>query len=400
MSYSANIARLQPSATIAVSTLARKLKAEGRDIIDLSAGEPDFRTPSWIADAAVEGIRAGHTGYTPAAGIPELRRAIADRLSEGAAEGWKVLPQGVVVTCGAKQALFNACFALFGPGDEVLVATPFWTSYPEIVTLARAEPVFVSGNEARDFRLTAEDLERARTARTRGLVLCSPSNPTGAVYSHEELREVAAWAREHGIWLIADEIYRKIHYGDGEGEAGPAPGLLDLPAAEVGPYVLVDGVSKAFAMTGWRIGYAVTKPELAREIAAIQSHTTSNAATPSQLAALRALSERERSETEVREMVRSFELRRNRVAELFSARLPTLPFILPRGAFYIFVRVDGEFHGDVVDSASWCGRVLEQTGVAMVPGAAFGDDRFARLSFAASMESLEEAIRRLAEERS
>ena len=191
MSFSENIARLRPSATIAVSTLARKLRSEGRDIVDLSAGEPDFPTPDWISGAAVEAIHAGQTRYTPAPGTPELRGAVAREALRHAAPGWEVSAEQVVVTSGAKQALFNACFSLFGPGDEVLIGTPYWTSYPEIVTLARAEPVFVTGDESRSFRLTPDDLEAARTPRTRGLILCSPSNPSGVVYDPAELEAVA-----------------------------------------------------------------------------------------------------------------------------------------------------------------------------------------------------------------
>lgn len=404
---SPNVQRLRPSATIAVSTLAKRLRAEGRDIIDLSAGEPDFPTPEWICDAAVAGIREGRTGYTPAPGLPELRAAVARELEGRAAPGWELGAEGVVVTSGAKQALFNACFTLFGPGDEVLVASPYWTSYPQIVALARAEPVFVSGAEERGFRLTAADLDAAATERTRGLIICSPSNPTGAMYSRDELGEVVRWARERGIWLISDEIYRWIVFGD-EGDGGPggsggsrswAPGLMDLPPAEVGPHVVIDGVSKCFAMTGWRIGYAVTDPELASKLAAMQSHTTSNAATPSQLAALEALTDGRRARAAIGEMVSAFRRRRDLVAARLRERLPHLSFVEPEGAFYLFMRVDGEFDDEVGDSQTWCSRVLEETGVAMVPGVAFGDDRYVRLSYATSDELLEEAIRRLAEER-
>jgi aspartate/methionine/tyrosine aminotransferase len=394
MSFSANISQLRPSATIAVSTLAKKLRAEGRDILDLSAGEPDFPTPAWISEAAIEGIRGGQTRYTAVPGLPELRRAVADWVGALAHPGWTLEAESVVVTAGAKQALFNACFALFGPGDEVLIASPYWTSYPEIVGLARATPVFVAGSEEDDFRLTARDLERVRTPRTRGLILCTPSNPTGAVYSLDELRAVAAWAREHDVVLISDEIYRNIYFGDAEGEA--APGLLSLEPEAVGPWVLVDGVSKAFAMTGWRIGYSLSTPDVARKLTALQSHTTSNAATPSQVAALEALSRVDRSSEEIRTMVRAFRRRRDLVTRLFREYLPHLPVLEPQGAFYLFVRVDGEFTDAIPDSGAWCARVLEETGVAMVPGAAFGDDRYARLSYATSDAVLEEAVRRLA----
>ncbi len=395
MTFSANISRLQPSATIAVSTLAKKLRAEGRDILDLSAGEPDFPTPAWICEAAVEGIHEGRTRYTPAPGIPELREAVARWLLRGAHPDQAMEGSQVVVTSGAKQALFNACFTLFGPGDEVLVATPYWTSYPEMVTLSRAEPVFVAGDEARGFRLTPEELERVRTPRTRGLILCSPSNPTGAVYTGAELEAVARWARDHDVVLISDEIYRQIHFGEAGG--GPAPGLLSLPPEALGPWVVVDGVSKAWAMTGWRIGYAASSLEVAKRMSAFQSHTTSNAATPSQMAALAALTRVEASEAEITRMVEAFRRRRDLVVRLFGERLPHLSVVEPEGAFYLFVRIDAEFGAAVAGSEAWCSRVLEETGVAMVPGSAFGDDRFARLSYATSDEVLVEAVDRLAE---
>jgi aspartate aminotransferase len=391
LSFSANVARLQPSATMAVSTLAKRLKAEGRDVLDLSAGEPDFPTPEWVADAAVAGIRAGRTRYTPPAGTPELRRAIARTLSERA--GRELDPAGVVVSCGAKHALFNACFTLFGPGDEVLIASPYWTSYPEIVKLARAEPVFVSGPEAREFRVSPDDLEAAASERTRGFVFSSPSNPTGAVYGLDELRAVAEWARDRGVWLVADEIYRPIYFGD---DGDEAPGVLDLPEPSLGPVVLVDGASKAFAMTGWRIGFTWTEPEVAKEIAALQSHVTSNPSTPSQVAALEAYADPHRAGAAVADMRRAFRRRRDLVVRLLGELLPGLAYVEPRGAFYVFLRVDSLFGPEVPDATAFCAWLLEEAGVALVPGAAFGDDRFARLSFATSDAVLEAAIRRIA----
>ena len=397
MEFSRNIQHLLPSATIAVSTLARKLRAEGRDVINLSAGEPDFPTPEWIADAAVESIRNGHTGYTPAPGLPELRAAIAKHLAGRSEAGWEIDPSQVVVSAGAKQSLFNACFTLFGPGDEVLIASPYWTSYPQIVALAQATPSFVAGPEERGFRLTAADLEAAATDATRGLILCSPSNPTGTVYSREELAEVTAWAKARDIVLIADEIYRWIYFGE---EGATAAGILDLDETALGPHVVVDGVSKSYAMTGWRIGYAVASAEVAGKMSALQSHTTSNPSAPAQYAALAALTQEDRARGEIRAMVKAFRRRRDLVVARIRERLPHLSLVEPNGAFYVFLRVDSEFDEAVADSQAWCSQVLEETGVAMVPGAAFGDDRFVRLSYATSDEVLEEAIRRLAEDRS
>lgn len=390
MIFSENVRRLQPSATIAVSTLAKQLKAEGRDIINLGAGEPDFDTPEWISDAAVKGIREGKTRYTPAPGTVELRKAIAEdlRLQFGRDTDWN----GVVVSNGAKHALFNACFSLFGPGDEVLIASPYWTSYPEIVTLCRAEPKFVFGAEERNFVLTPDDLDKAYSDRTKGLILCSPSNPSGYVYSHDELKAVSEWARDREVWFISDEIYRYINFD----EDRPAAGLLSLPEESVGPYVLVDGVSKAFAMTGWRIGFSYCVPELAKKMSAFQSHTTSNPSSPAQEAALAAYTQRERAEAEVKEMVNAFRRRRNLVTDLFKELLPTLPYVKPSGAFYLYVRVDSLFREGMEDSSAVCQWLLEEAEIALVPGVAFGDDRYVRMSYATSDQLLEKAIGRLA----
>jgi len=389
MAFSSNIQLLQPSATIAVSTLAKRLRAEGRDIVDLSAGEPDFDTPEWIADAGVRAIREGKTRYTPAAGIPELRKAIAAEFARrsGRDADWT----GVVVSNGAKQALFNACFALFGPGDEVLVAAPYWTSYPEILTLARAEPRFVAGPEESGFRLSVAELEAAATPRTRGLLLCSPCNPTGAVYSRDELEEVARWCRDRGVVLISDEIYRQIYFGEGD-----APGLMELDPGALGPHVLIDGVSKSYAMTGWRIGFSYCTPQVAGKLTALQSHTTSNASTPAQMAALAAFQEPERAREAVGRMRQAFQRRRDLVVSLVDEHLPEISYIRPEGAFYLFLRVDGVYRDAIADSSGFCSWLLEETGVALVPGSAFGDDRYARLSYATSDAVLVDAVHRMA----
>jgi aspartate aminotransferase len=391
MRYSANIERLKPSATIAVSTLAKKLAEEGRDILNLSAGEPDFDTPVFIADAAVKGIRGGQTRYTPPPGIPALRKAIAAHLTTRA--GRPVDWTGVIVTSGAKQSLFNATFCLFGPGDEVLVASPFWTSYPDLVNIARAEPVIVSGKEDDDFKLTPADLDRALTPKTRGLIINSPSNPSGAVYSLPELVAIAEWCKKHGVWLISDEIYRNI-YHEGNGKA--APGVLDIPEASLGDFVLVDGASKSYAMTGWRVGYSWCVPEVAKKFADLQSQITSNTSTPSQVAALEAYANVKAAETSIAEMASAFSRRRDLVVARTKELLPGVRFVYPRGAFYLYFRVDHLFGGDVTGATAWCSKLLQAEGVALVPGGAFGDDRYVRMSFAASDATLEEAFRRIA----
>jgi aspartate aminotransferase len=391
MRFSDNVSKLEPSATMAVSSLAKRLAAEGRDILNLSAGEPDFDTPAFICEAAIAGIRAGETRYTPPAGTPELRKAIAAQLSARA--GRPLEWEGVVVTSGAKQALFNATFSLFGPGDEVIVLAPYWTTYPDLVKLARAEPVVVVGDERRDFKVDPARLEAAASGKTRGLVINSPCNPTGAVYSRDELRAIVDWAKERGVWLLSDEIYRSIYYGD---DADAAPGLLELPAESLGPYVLVDGASKSYSMTGWRIGYSYTTPEVAKKLTALQSQITSNPTTPAQAAALEAFANVDASSAAVAEMAAAFRRRRDLVTARVPDLLPGVPFVEPAGAFYLYFRVDGFFSDDVQSATAWCSKLLEEQGVALVPGAAFGDDRWVRMSFASSDEVLEDALGRIA----
>lgn len=390
MQFSQNVQKLKPSATIAVSTLAKKLAAEGRDILNLSAGEPDFDTPDFISSAAIEGIRAGRTRYTPPAGLPELRKAIARHLSERA--GREMDWEGVVVTAGAKQCLFNATFSLFGPGDEVLIAAPFWTTYPDQVLLARAEPRTVFGPEENSFKISPADLDRVATTATRGLIINSPSNPSGAVYTLDELDALARWCKARGIWLISDEIYRNIHH---DGDA-PAPGVLDLEEDALGDFVLIDGASKSYAMTGWRIGFSWTSPEVAKKFTALQSQLTSNAATPSQMAAIAAYSQPEAAARSLESMGEAFRRRRDLVLARMADSLPGVPFVRPEGAFYIYFRVDGLFDGRVSSATEWCSALLEEHGVALVPGAAFGDDRWVRLSFATSDEVLGDAFDRIA----
>jgi aspartate aminotransferase len=391
MQLSENVSTLKPSATMAVSSLAKRLASEGRDILDLSAGEPDFDTPAFICDAAIDGIRAGATRYTPPAGTPQLRKAIAAHLAGRA--GRHIDWEGVVVTAGAKQALFNAIFTLFGPGDEVLILAPYWTTYPALVELARAQPVYVEGEASNDFKVGPAELEAASTGKTRGMILNSPSNPTGAVYTAAELAEIVAWAKQRGVWILSDEIYRSIYYGP-EGVA--APGLLDLPEEDLGPYVLIDGASKCFAMTGWRLGYTYAPVELSKKFTALQSQMTSNPTTPAQVAMLAAYTQVEAAEAAVADMVAAFQRRRDLVTTRMRELLPDVAFVEPAGAFYLYFRVDSFFDDEVKDATAWCSRLLESQGVALVPGAAFGDDRWVRMSFATSDEVLEKALARIA----
>lgn len=382
---SRNVASIRESATIAVSARARQLRAAGRPIIDLGAGEPDAPTPAFICEAAAEAVAQGATRYTPVEGILPLREAIA---AEAAARTGGRLPVGaadVAVSTGTKQALFNAMFALFGEGDEILVPTPGWTSYYEIAGLARAAAVPVAGDPARSLKVSPDALERASTTRTRGLVLNSPCNPTGAVYSPSELRALLDLARDRGWWVISDEIYRRIAYD------APAASALEVAAPD-DRLVVVDGVAKAYAMTGWRIGWSIAPEKVTRSILALQSHTTSNATTVSQHAALAALTRREESEAAIAGMVETLKSRRD--AAMAILREAGATFIEPQGAFYLFVRVpDGE---DPSPGSAFATRLLEERDVAVVPGAAFGTPEWIRISFAAPTEQVEEGVRRVA----
>jgi aspartate aminotransferase len=390
MQPSDNVRQLQPSATLAIAALCRSMRDEGREVIDLSVGEPDFRTPDFAAQAGIAAIVQGFTQYTPVAGVPALRQAIADRIAH--TTGRPADAQRVVVTAGAKQAIFNACFVLFGPGDRVLLPAPYWTSYPELIRLARAEPRVVETDMAAGFRATVADLDAAWDPACRGLILNSPSNPTGAVYPLDELAAILEWARARDLWIISDEIYGRICY-----TSPRAAGVLDVENAPLDRIVLVDGASKAFAMTGWRVGFSWSSPELAAQMSALQSHISSNVSSPAQYAALAAYRPEPRVEHAVRAMVGVFRHRRERVAALLRRHLPDAGFALPDGGFYLFMRVDSYYGERASDSIAFCRSLLEATGVALVPGAAFGDDRFVRLSFAVAEDELVEAVRRMGE---
>jgi len=390
MRFSANIRELEESATLAVAALARKMKEQGREVIDLSIGEPDFRTPDFAAQAGIAAIVQGFTHYTPVPGLPTLRQLIAEHLQR--MHGRDTESAGVVVTAGAKHALFNACFTLFGPGDRVLVPAPYWTSYPELVKIARATPVIIPTELEAGFKVTPATLDAHYDGNVRGLILNSPSNPTGAVYSLAEMEAVVRWASEHDVWVISDEIYDRICYDEKR-----APGILDIDPTLFDKAVLVNGASKAFAMTGWRLGFSYSSPALAKKMADLQSHMTSNVATPTQYAAMAIYRSEPRVEHAVRAMVGVFRHRRERLVSLFRKHLPRIEFEPPAGSFYLFFRVDGFYRDDVNDSVTFCRWLLETTGVALVPGAAFGDDRFVRLSFAAPEDELVEAVRRMGE---
>src|SRR5216117_572998 len=381
---SPNLQHLETSATIAISQEAKRRRAAGEDVIDLGAGEPDFPTPSIPADAGIRAIKEGKTHYPATEGILELRAAAAKHLSL-LSGGRPVNADHIVVSSGSKQSLFNACFTLFGPGEVVAIPAPAWVSYPQIVHLARARPVLVSGDPEWSLKVSVRDLDRV-VPGARGLILCSPCNPTGAVYTQAEIKAIAHWARDRKVWIVADEIYRRIHYG-----TGPSPSFLDLPDDLLERVVVIYGVSKAYAMTGWRIGTALAPAKVAKTMAALQSHTTTGANHPAQFAAAAALGD-ERVEQDVNRMVGEFRRRRDLVVSRFRQDLPGVEFVDPLGAFYFFFRVDS--FGKITGT-DFCTRLITQSGVALVPGAAFGDDRWVRLSYAAATDSIRQALDRI-----
>lgn len=380
--FSENIATLEPSATLALSARARALRAEGRSIVDLSAGEPVYGTPGYAAEAAIEAIRDGRTGYPPTRGVPELLEAAARYLEETTRRS-EVDSDGILVSAGVKQALFNCVFCLFGPGDEVLVPTPSWTSYLPQIRLAGARPVTVTTRWEDGFRIDPDLLESKRTDRTRGLVLNSPGNPTGAVYELSLLEEVGAWAGRHGIWLLSDEIYRLLSFGE-----GPAPSVFDLddPPERT---ILLDGVSKAFSMPGFRIGFAAGPAEVISAATDLQSQTTSGASGPSQYAAAAALGRRDERERAVgAALSRLRETRRIGVEIL--RETPGLEIREPEGGIFLYARLTA---GGSSEEATE--ELLEEAGVAAVPGEAFGSPGFLRFNFAVEPETLREGLGRV-----
>lgn len=382
---SANIADLRESATIAVSTRAKALRAAGRPVIDLGAGEPDFPTPPFVMAAAERALEAGATRYTQVEGILPLRQAIAEGAS-ALHQGRRIEAEDVVVSAGTKQALFNACFSLFEAGDEVLVPTPGWTSYYEMLALARATPIAVRGARERQLKVTPDDLLRSATAHTRGLILNSPCNPSGAVYSRAELEAIVAFAAERDWWILSDEIYRAISY---EGEAMSLLSISD----SMDRLVVVDGVAKSFAMTGWRIGWSIAPRSLSRSMTALQSHTTSNAATVSQHAALAALTNPAEAGQAIATMVGEFKRRRDLALELL--RKASVDVIEPQGAFYLYIRIGDATPDNPEPGSAFARNLLEECDVAVVPGAAFRSSEWIRVSYAAPAEHVMEGMRRI-----
>lgn len=374
---------MQPSATMAMAAKAKERKAAGKTVYDFSLGEPDFNTPEHICQAATRAMQEGHTHYTAASGIAELKAAVAKQYQQR--HGLEYAPQQVVISNGAKHALNNVFTVLCDPADEVIIPAPYWVSYAEQVKLARGVPVIVDTEQSNDFRLTPEALRAAITPKTKILLLCSPSNPTGTMYSPDDLAALADVAIEHDLVVVADEIYEPLTYGNAKfaSFATVRPGLEERT-------IIINGVSKAYAMTGWRIGWSLAPPHVAKAIASLQSQQTSNPSSISQYAALAAI---EGPQDCVEQMRAEFARRRDFVAQRIEA-LPEITCPNMSGAFYAFMNISAylgrRFNGTKVEtSTDWCLTLLEQEGVATVMGSAFGAEGYARLSFATSLEVLE-----------
>ncbi|AFR08834.1 pyridoxal phosphate-dependent aminotransferase [Nocardiopsis alba] len=387
---SARISAISESATLAVDAKAKAMKAEGRPVIGFGAGEPDFPTPDYIVEAAVDAARNPRFHrYTPAGGLPELKKAIAEKTLRDS--GLEVDPSQVLVTNGGKQAIYEAFAAMLDPGDEVIVIAPYWTTYPESIKLAGGVPVFVVTDESTGYRADVEQLEAARTERTKVLVFVSPSNPTGAVYPREQVRAIGRWADEHGLWVLTDEIYEHLVYGDAEFSSLPVevPEIADRT-------VIVNGVAKTYAMTGWRVGWIIGPKDVVKAASNLQSHATSNVANVSQAAALAAVSG---DLTAVDEMRKAFDRRRRTIVGMLN-EIDGVVCPEPEGAFYVYPSVKGVLGRKIrgrtpATSAELAELILEEAEVAVVPGEAFGTPGYLRLSYALGDEDLVEGVTRV-----
>jgi aspartate aminotransferase len=388
---SRRVGAITESATLAVDARAKALKAAGEDVIGFGAGEPDFPTPDHIVAAAVEACRDPRNHhYTPSAGLPELRAAIAEKTRRDS--GVACEASQVLVTNGAKHAVYEALQTILDPGDEVLLPAPYWTTYPESISLAGGDPVVVPTTDATGFRVSVDELEAVRTPRTKALFFVSPSNPTGAVYPGAEVEAVGRWALEHGVWVVADEIYEHLTFGDHRFTS--MPGVVpDL----AGTSFIVNGVAKTYAMTGWRVGWIVGPPDAMKAAINLQSHSTSNVANVSQRATLAALNG---DLDAVATMRAAFERRGTRMLQLLLA-IPGVTCLEPQGAFYCFPSFEGVLGREIAgrrcrSTLELAAVLLDEAKVAIVPGEAFGAPGYARLSFATSDEDIEEGLQRIA----
>lgn len=383
--------RTSPSPTLAITAKARKMREEGIDVLSFGAGEPDFDTPEFIKDAAIAALREGFTKYTPTAGIEPLRKAICEKLWRD--NGLKYEPNQIIVTCGGKHALYNTFQVICDPGDEVIIPAPYWVSYPEMVKLAEGVPVFVYADESTDFVPTIDAIREKITSRTRAIVVNSPCNPTGAVFPRQTLKEIAALALRHDLYIISDEIYEKMVYDGHEHYS-----IASLGEEVKKRTILVNGMSKAYSMTGWRIGYAAAERDLIAAMTRIQDQSTSNPTSIAQRAALAAL---QAPEDTVKQMVAAFAERRRVIVDGLNS-IPGFRCAEPGGAFYAFPNVSalyGKRWGDRVihHSDAFAEYLLEVARVAVVPGSGFGADENIRLSYACSLDTIRNGLARIAD---
>lgn len=388
MKLSKRVQSLTPSSTLAISAKAKELKDAGHDVIGLGVGEPDFNTPAYINEAAKKAIDDGFTKYTPSGGINELKTAIANKFKKDNDLNYD--NQQIIVTTGAKYALYALFQAILDDGDEVIIPTPYWVSYPEHVKLAGGEPVYVEGLEKNDFKITKEQLENAVTEKTKALIINSPSNPTGMMYTKDELAALGEVCIKHDIVIISDEIYEKLIYsGD------PHISIAQLSEALKEQTVIINGVSKSHAMTGWRIGYAAGPTAIIKAMTNHASHATSNPTSIAQYAALEAYTNEEENEKIYAEMKEVFAARLDRFYELITD-IPGVTCEKPKGAFYIFPNVEEAAKlNQFANVDEWVTALLEEEKVALVPGSGFGAPQNVRLSYATSMEQIEEAAKRI-----
>ncbi len=391
MRISQRCQRVTGSLTLAIDAKAKEMKQKGIDVVGFGAGEPDFDTPEHIRKAAKDALDLGKTRYTPAAGMPELRQAICDKLKRD--NGLDYVPQQIVVSNGAKHSLFNSFQALLEEGDEVIVPGPYWVSYPEIVRMAGGVPVIVEGREANNFKPTIDDFRAAVTDKTRAVVINSPNNPNGFVFTREELQAIGDLAIEKDLSIVSDEIYEFLVYDGAEhiSIASLSPEIKERT-------IVINGMSKAYAMTGWRIGYTASPLNAAKAMTNFQSHSTSCPNSIAQYAALTALSG---PDDQLKSMVAEFDRRRRRIVELIN-EIPGLSCKPPKGAFYVMMNIGGVFGkryngAPIVDSMSFTQLLLDNSHVAVVPGAGFGADAYVRLSYATSMENIEKGLARIKE---
>ncbi|WP_034645637.1 pyridoxal phosphate-dependent aminotransferase [Bacillus methanolicus] len=385
MNLAQRVKALTPSSTLAITAKAKELRAQGHDIIGLGAGEPDFNTPQYIIDAAAKSMNEGHTKYTPSAGLPALRKAIAEKIKRD--QGIDYDTSEIIVTVGGKHALYTLFQVILDEGDEVIIPTPYWVSYPEQVKLAGGVPVFVEGSEENEFKITPSQLEQAISDRTKAVVINSPSNPTGMVYTKEELLELGKVCIDHNILIISDEIYEKLVYGNNKhfSIAQLSPELKEQT-------IIINGLAKSHSMTGWRIGFAAGNKEIITAMTNLASHSTSNPTTTAQYGAIAAYTGTMES---VEEMRKAFEERLNVIYDKL-IEIPGFTCIKPQGAFYLFpnVKKAAQLTG-YENTDEFAEALLEEAKVAVIPGSGFGAPDNIRLSYATSLELLEQAVERM-----